>query len=46
MERNIFDFLVDGLDLNAFYSYIDSKTDIDNNTPELVFQYTTWGALN
>ena len=29
MEQNIFDYLVEGLDLNAFYSFIDSKTDID-----------------
>ena len=45
MEKNIYDYLVNGHDLNAFYSFIDSKTDIDNNTPELVFQYTTWSAL-
>jgi len=49
MGHNNFDSLierlVEGLDLNAFYSYIDSKTDIDSNSPELVFQYTTWGAL-
>lgn len=25
MEQNIFDYLVEGLDLNAFYSFIDSK---------------------
>ena len=34
MEQNIFDYLVEGLDLNAFYSFIDSKTDIDKNTPK------------
>ena len=45
MEQNIFDYLVEGLDLNAFYSFIDSKTDIDKNTPKFVFQYTTWSAL-
>ena len=45
MEQNIFDYLVEGLDLNAFYSFIDSKTDIAKNTPKLVFQYTTWSAL-
>ena len=45
MEQNIFDDLVEGLDCNAFYSFIDSKTDIDKNTPKLVFQYTTWSAL-
>lgn len=46
MEQNIFDILVDGLDLNAFYAFIDGKTNIENNnTPELVFQYTTWNAL-
>lgn len=45
MEQNIFDYLVEGLDLTAFYSFIDSKTDIDKNTPKLVFQYTTWSAL-
>ena len=37
--------VVEGLDLNAFYSFIDSKTDIDKNTPKFVFQYTTWSAL-
>ena len=37
MEQNIFDYLVEGLDLNAFYSFIDSKTDIAKNTPKLVF---------
>lgn len=31
MEQNIYDILVNGLDLNAFYSFIDSKTDIDKN---------------
>ena len=36
MEQNIFDYLVEGLDLNAFYSFIDSKTDIDKNTPKIV----------
>ena len=41
MEQNIFDYLVEGLDLNAFYSFIDSITDIAKNTPKLVFQYTT-----
>ena len=41
MGQNIYDILVNGLDLNAFYSFIDSKTYINNNTPELVFQYTT-----
>ena len=41
MEQNIFDYLVEGLDLNAFYSFID----IDKNTPKFVFQYTTWSAL-
>lgn len=45
MGQNIYDILVNGLNLNAFYSFIDSKTDINNNTPELVFQYTTWSAL-
>ena len=49
MGQNNFDSLIErlieGLDLNAFYSYIDSKTDIDDNTPKLVFQYTTWDAL-
>ena len=39
MEQKIFDYLVEGLDLNAFYSFIDSKTDIDKNTPKFVFQY-------
>ena len=29
MEQNIYDILVNGLDLNAFYSFIDSKTDIE-----------------
>ncbi len=32
MEQNIFDYLVEGLDINAFYSFIDSKTDIAKNT--------------
>ena len=41
MEQNFFDYLVEGLDLNAFYSFID----IDKNTPKFVFQYTTWSAL-
>ena len=49
MEHNnissLIEQLVDGLDLNDFYSFIDSKTDIEKNTPELVFQYTTWSAL-
>ena len=27
MEQNIYDILVNGLDLNAFYSFIDSKTE-------------------
>ena len=45
MEQNIYDILVNGLDLNAFYSFIDSKTELNHNTPELVFQYTTWSAL-
>ena len=45
MKRNIFDKLIKGLDLDAFYSFIDSKTNIENNTPYIVFQYTTWGAL-
>ena len=44
MEQNIYDILVNGLDLNAFYSFIDSKTELNHNTPELVFQYTTWSA--
>lgn len=25
--------------------FIDSKTELNHNTPELVFQYTTWSAL-
>lgn len=45
MNYNIFDRLVKGLDLEAFYSFIDKKTNIDDNAPELVFQYTTWQAL-
>ena len=45
MEQNIYDYQVNDQDLNDFYSFIDSKTNIDNNTPELVFQYTTWNAL-
>ena len=45
MNQSIFDILVRELNLSAFYSFIDSKTNIDNNTPELVFQYTTWSAL-
>ena len=45
MKQDIIDNLVEGLDLNAFYSFIDSKTDINNNATELVFQYTTWSAL-
>ena len=45
MEQNIYDILVNGLDLNAFYSFIDSKTELNHNTPELVFQHTTWSAL-
>ena len=39
MEQNIFDYLVEGLDLNAFYSFIDSKTDIDKNTPKYCYLY-------
>ena len=42
---SLIEHLIDGLDLNNFYSFIDSKTNIENNTPELVFQYTTWSAL-
>lgn len=45
MNYNIYDILVKGLDLEAFYSFIDKKTNIDDNAPELVFQYTTWQAL-
>ena len=45
MEQNIYDILVNGLNLNAFYSFIDSKTELNNNMPKLVFQYTTWSAL-
>ena len=33
MEQNIYDILVNGLDLNAFYSFIDSKTKLSHNTP-------------
>lgn len=45
MNYNIYDILVKGLNLEAFYSFIDKKTNIDDNAPELVFQYTTWQAL-
>ena len=44
MEQNIFDYLVEGLDLNAFYSFIDSKTDIEKIRQYLFFN-TLHGLL-
>ena len=35
MEQNLYDILVNGLNLNAFYSFIDSKTELNNNMPKL-----------
>lgn len=46
MEQNIFDYLVEGLDLNAFYSFIDSKTDIDKNTCERLMKLSSTGTLS